>query len=229
MKNWIIAIFLVCLSANIYSQEKLIVLNAVTLDTSRYDEFIGKPYFFNDWSHVDVVSVGGVPIENVKANYNGLDGEWEIFHEGKYTQLPKNLYTKVDVTFDESQELYQKYPPKISFCSNVHPKLMNKYVIVLIDEPELKLYEQFYIVENINKKEIPGKTMTTKTLKRKSIYNIEFNGEFTDLKASKKGLTSVFGNKKKIDNILSNSKNKLKTSEDLRRAILTISEMGLSK
>lgn len=229
MKNWIVVFFLFTLSANVYSQDKLIVLNAVTLDTTRYDEFIGKPYFFEEWTYVNVVSVGGIPIEDVKANYNGLDGEWEVFHEEKYTQLPKNLYTTVDVTFDESQKFSDEYPEKISFRSNVHPKLMNKYVIVLIDQPKLKLYEQFYIVENINKKETPGKTMTTKTLKRKSIYNLELNGEFMDIKASKKGLASVFGNKKKIDSILSESKNKLKSSSDLRNAILQIMEMGLTK
>lgn len=229
MKNWILFFFLLSLSANVYGQEKLIIMNAVGLDTTRYDEYIGSPYFLEDWTNINIISVGGVRIDNVKGNFNGLDGEWEIFHEGKFTKLPASLYTEIEVTFDESQKYSDEYPPMVTFSSKAHPKFKDKYIIVLIDNPKLRLYEEFYAVEHENKKETPGKTMTTKTIKRKSIYKIEYRDQLHDLKANKKGLSNVFGDKKLIEKQLSKSKNKLKTSKELTAFINEMLELDLLK
>ena len=227
MKYCLLIFCFISLSANVYSQETLIILNAVDLDTTRYDDYKGSPYFFEDWVDVTIKSVGGVAIQNVKGNYNGLEGEWEIAYKNQYTNLPLALYTEIEVKFDESLKISEEYPTELVFSSIAHPDLKNKYVIVLIDKPELKLFEDFYTVDRENKTETPGQTLTIKTLNRRSVYKIEYKGELIDLKPSKKGMVNVFGNKKLIEKQLSKTKNKLKTSKDVVNFINELIELDL--
>lgn len=228
MKNLLPLFLMFCLTANIYGQkkEKLYILNAVELDTSRYKDHQGSAYFFDDYSTVDIMSVGGLLIEDIQANYNGLDGEWEIYHQDMYTLLPKNLYTDIYVYLEEGHRLYGDYPSEFRFSSNTHPKLMNKYVIVLYEDENVNLYEQFYIYENEKKVETPGKTVLTKKLFRRSIYNLVVGQEIYDVKRTKKSIIKTLGSKKEIEGILKSTDNKLKTSSDFIKLIKDLNEVG---
>ena len=69
MKYFFSLSIILCLTANVFSQEKdkLYILNAVEIDSTRYDDHDGSAYFFDDYTLVDVMSIGGVLIEDLEA------------------------------------------------------------------------------------------------------------------------------------------------------------------
>jgi len=205
--------------------DKLYITNLIPVDTNRYKDYVGPAYFFDDHNIVDVKSLGGTLIENITANYNGLEDEWEIYHEGNFIQLPKNLYTDVLIQLEEGHHLYEDYPSEFRFSSNAHPKLLDQYVIVLYEDENVKLYEQFYITENESKVETPGKTVVTKKLFRRSIYNLVIGEKMYDVKLSKKSIIKKIGSKKEVEEILKKTKNKLKSSNDFKRLIIDLNEV----
>ena len=140
--------------------------------------------------------------------------------------LPEKLYTDVWIYLDENSDLSGKYPDEFRFSSKTHPKLNDKYVIVLHESDKVSLYEQFYIYENETKHETPGKTVLTKKLHRRSVYNLVIGLEIFDVKLSKKSIIKTLGSKKEIEKVLKDSNNKLRTSVDFVRLINDLDEIG---
>lgn len=227
LKNFAVIFFCLSLSANLLAQdEKLYLANARALDTARYVEYDGEPYFLEEWSKAKITSVGGVIFEDVDLNYNGFEGEFELVQKGQFIRLPEKLYNQIELQIDSDPEINKMFEGPLTFKFNAHPKLRDHYSIVLIDTEDIQLYQKFYVTEHTSKTETPGKTVTVQRFYDRNNFYLVKGDDFEEIKLSKKSVTKVLGHKKEVDKLLSDSKIKLKHPKDLKALILLMIENG---
>lgn len=189
------------------AQHVIKMINSRVYDADQYKDYKGSPYLWKENKEVIIVDKDAKDYKSVIGNYNGLDGEFEVYKDNLFIRLPHTTYINIEIIND----------PEIKYTlySNVHPKLKNKYSIQHHSAPNYRIFESFIPKESVVKIETPGKTTEVNKIIPRSKYYILTGSHLIQFKISKKKLIKQFGHKKEIKAFLKENKIKIKKIEDV--------------
>ncbi|MEM9547277.1 MAG: hypothetical protein AAGA77_14955 [Bacteroidota bacterium] len=183
------------------------MLNSIVYDADKYKDYKGTPYLWEENKEVIIFDRNAKEYNSVIGNYNGLDGEFEVYKNDRFIRLPPYLYIKIQVINDPAVN-YTLY-------SNIHPKLKNKYCIQHAQSSNYRVFESFIAKESNTTIQKPGKPAEIKKIIPKSNYFILAGRALIQFKLNRKKLIKKFGHKKEIKRFLKENKIKINTIEDV--------------
>lgn len=212
----LIVLFLGC--NHLLAQHQIKMVNSIVYDADKYKDYKGSPYLWEENKEVIIIDKDAKDYNSVKGNYNGLEGEFEVYKDNVFIRLPHATYVSIEVVNDAD----------ISYTlfSNVHPKLVNKYCIQHADEANYRVFESFIPKESVVKLQTPGKATEFNKIIARSQYYILSGRNLIQFKLNKGKLIKQFGHKKEIKAFLKKNKIKIKKIEDVLPLLKFLDENG---
>ncbi len=217
MKTFSILFFLILVFSNSFAQTKSIFTNAKKIDDTRYAEYKGSPYLFDDWVIGDIYDGEKKAFEQMELNFNGYSNNVEVKKEDKFVELDTKWYTKIEV---------QSKDGLLTFRRGLHTFFKDKFVETVYTGKDFYLVKKFRT--GLTEKEINdvGKTIKIKRFEKNIDYYFIKNGKLNQVKMKKKSLLSYLGHKKEIGAFLKENKLKLTRQADLKKVLAFYEEQG---
>lgn len=192
------------------AQTKSIFVNAKAINETRYSEYKGSPYLFDDWQIADIYDAEGKAFEKMELNFNGYSKEIEIRKGNQYIELDRKVFTKIELSLKEHPKVFKK---------GMHDFFKDDFVEVVYDGKDLQMVKKFRA--GITEKEINdvGKTIKIKRFEKKIEYYFIKEGKLQNVKLKKKSLYAFLGHKKEIESYLKKNKLKITKESDLKKAL----------
>ena len=183
--------------------------NEQPINESKYNDFKGSPYFFDDFVIGNITDKEGVVYENLMLNYNGYEKEFEARRGNKFIIVDDKIIKTV--------ELFPKGKEALSyvFNKNYSATINAKYIILLFQQKKLKLLKAMEVDLNEVTIETPGKTQVNKRFMRRNTYYISENGQFQKIRLKKKNLIQVLDHPKEVEKYIKKEKLKFNSEEEL--------------
>lgn len=207
------------------AQKTILLTNTKKIDEYRYLGVEGSPYLFSDWVKADIISVGGVKMEDVLCNYNAYEKEFEIKREGKYTFLQGHIYPRIEIYPAKNPGVIESDKEVIVLINNIHKKVGMAYTELHYEnEDGLTLVNGHSIMKYENVVQTPGVPTKIIEFRADSKMHLTYDQGLYTFSLNKKQILKNFRNSKEIDGYLKKTKNKLKSPEDVAVMIQYLDE-----
>lgn len=203
-------ILLILINASAQNNRKFYAKNAKGIEKNRYEDYIGSPYFFEEFVSGVIVDNADNEYPNVLLNLNGHTGELEVQDQGYFIALEESFYKSFKAKDKEGNEYL--------FKRNLHPDYVPTFFQVLYESERTLLIKQFNVIFAEQVINNVGESVKVKRFGSSFEYML-LSGlgkqDLTKLKVSKKKLPELLGKKKELSDYIKSEKLNFKKDDDL--------------
>lgn len=199
-------------------KDSIIFLNGRKIDTTRYENFKGSPYYFKDFVKATIVSNTFSLFEDLDVNFNGYSQEFEVRRGDEFIELDKKWYVRIDIDPEKNKDILDsKDGEKIIFQRGFHAKYLTRFGNILYNDQSIILIKDYLV--SLSEKTINdvGKILEFKRFDPKTYYYLIVDGEAKLLKTNKKGIIKALGYKNELETFFKAEKIKFSQDEDLKK------------
>ena len=183
--------------------------NSQEIDENRYEGVKGSPYLFKNWMTAVLVDDNDSVYNDVKLNFNGYEGDFEVLNNEKFIALDEQYYKNVKVKTDQGEVLFQK---------ELHPKNYDIFYQVVYKSERVTCFIDYSvgIIEN----KINGNMGTTtifKKFKADPMHHIIINGSLQSARLTKSKLSKILGRNKTLNSYIKKNNLKFSSAFDLSK------------
>ena len=194
---------LIVLAFGIASSAQVFLDNTQDIDESRYQDYSGNPYYFEDHQKAEVYIVGDEKaFELEQVNVNLLSESVEIFRGDKFIELGKKKVEKVVFNYDG-----------INVTLKPDNTRNSGFQVELYHSSNYKLFQSINAITDERVYNTPGKTMVKQYIRKKEKFKIEISNKSHEVSIKKKEVLGVLG--KDAEKVMKKTKNKMKSHWDL--------------
>jgi len=182
-----------------FSQDNsdILLINSKDIAESRYSDIKDSPYYFENFVKGNIISTSAQTYKDLELNYNAYPGDFEVRQDGKFIELDKNFYMRVEVLPEKNPGLDLEYP--IIFQRGFNANWFNKFAVILHDGKKVKFVKDFTVeilervIQDVNK------TRTSKRFFADTSYNLIIEGELINIRLKKKKIFAALKNQSELE------------------------------
>lgn len=202
------------------AKDSVILLNSRKIDTTRYLNYKGSPYYFEDFVNGTIISNSFDLFEDLEINFNGYSQEFEVRRGKEFIELDKKWYVRIDIPADKNKGILDlKEGEKIIFQRGFHAKYLNRFGNIIYNDKGVMLIKDFMVSLSEKTVQDVGKTLEFKRFDPKEFYYLIKDGEAKLLKSNRKGVIKVMGFKTELESFLKKEKIKFNKDADMKKLV----------